>query len=39
MDIEATTYAWEVVRERNKKNPCGQCEQVDCEGCEYFGKE
>lgn len=28
--------ALEVVRENNKKNPCGSCEEVDCEGCEYF---
>ena len=26
------------VRENNKKNPCGLCEDIDCEGCEYFSK-
>jgi len=40
MDIDiddiAYTYAMEKVRENDKKNPCGLCEVVDCEGCEYF---
>ena len=35
-DVEATTYANEQVRKNAKKNPCGLCEDVDCEGCKYF---
>ena len=29
----------EKIKENNKKNPCGLCEEVDCEGCEYFDEE
>lgn len=33
--VEPYIEALKKVRENNKKNPCGNCEQVDCEGCEY----
>ena len=37
VDIEEPYIeAMKRVRENDKKNPCGLCNQVDCEDCEYF---
>lgn len=36
LEQQATEHALEVMREKAKKNPCYLCEQIDCEGCEYF---
>ena len=38
IDAEAADYANEQVRKIAKNNPCAFCEDVDCEGCKYFGK-
>jgi len=39
MEVNARRYAFKVVRDKVRKNPCYLCEQVDCEGCEHFEKK
>jgi len=38
LEQQAAIHANKAIRKKAKKNPCYLCEQVDCEGCEYFNK-
>lgn len=39
MADSARRYAFRVIREKIRKNPCYLCEQIDCEGCQHFEKK